>query len=144
MKNRSILVFSLLLALLFTGCDKETVLQDSDFPVEIQLYVDTHFPIGEIIQIVRENEDFVVTYDVFLSDHTSLEFNKKYEVTSISSRRSLPESVIPVIVLEFVKARYPQQFIVEWELERKIQQIELNSGLELIFDQQGEFLRLDN
>lgn len=140
----SAIVLLLSVTLLLIGCEEETVLKESDFPLEIQTYVETYFPDHEIVQLVRDRDDFKVTYDVILSGAISLEFDKDFEITDLSSSSGLPDSTIPEAILAYVHANYPQQFIVEWDLDRKSQQVDLDNGLELRFSKEGEFLRIDD
>jgi hypothetical protein len=56
----------------------------------------------------------------------------------------LPDSVIPTALLDYVKEKHPENFITDWELENKHQQIRLDNGLSLEFDLDGKFLRIDS
>jgi hypothetical protein len=79
-----------------------------------------------------------------LSDGISLEFNRKREIISIDGTSQLPTSVIPEKIFQYVENNYFGNVITDWELDGKNQQIELNNGLDLEFDMNGDFLRLDN
>jgi hypothetical protein len=46
--------------------------------------------------------------------------------------------------MSFVALHYPDQIAVEYHVERRTLNLELNSGLELIFDLEGQFLRIDD
>jgi hypothetical protein len=72
-----------------------------------------------------------------------LGFNSSYEITDIDGTTQLPDSVIPQAILDYVAQSYPANFITDWELERNHQQIELNNGLELEFELNGAFIRID-
>lgn len=80
---------------------------------------------------------------MILQDNFSLEFDSKNRVTDISGKSQLPNSVIPKSILEYVKSNYPNNIILDWELDDKNQQIELDNGLDLEFNMQGAFLRID-
>ncbi len=73
----------------------------------------------------------------------ALDFNSSYEITDIDGTTQLPDSVIPQAILDYVAQSYPANFITDWELERNHQQIELNNGLELEFELNGAFIRID-
>lgn len=138
--------FSLALLMLFSfsSCDKEEILSDEKFPDEITLFISTHFPDNEIRQVVKDNDGFNRTYDVVLSGNIKLEFNRKKEIIDIESDSKLPDSVIPVKILQYVNENYPDDFISSWELDGKKQKVELNGGLDLEFDKNGNFLRIDS
>lgn len=131
------------LPVLFASCEKTTVLDS--VPAEIRSYVTAHFPANTILQTVKNVDGTEITYDVILSESIFLEFNRKKEITEIDATTALPDDVIPDNILNYVNINYPDNFIIGWELkDKKNQQIDLNNGLELLFDKSGNFIRLDN
>lgn len=139
---RTSLILTLMIALV--SCDQEKVMSASEYPSEITSYVATHFPNNSILQIVKESEGISKKYEVLLSENISLEFNKKKEITDIDGNTQLPNSVIPEKILQHVMANYPDSFITDWELDDNKQKVKLNNGLELEFNKEADFLKLDN
>lgn len=136
--------------LTLVSCDKdnendpnEVTLKTSEIPAEIKTYVDTHFASSNINRAVKETENGVVSYEIYLGGNVELEFDSMYKITDIDGRTQLPDSVIPTALLNYVKQNYPNQFITDWELELNHQQVELNNGVELEFAMNGDFLRID-
>lgn len=129
---------------LLTSCEKQVILPLADFPSEISNYVSTHFPDNPIIQTVKDTDGFELTYDITLEGVVFLEFNRKKEIIDIEGFTRLPDSVIPARVLEHVTLNYSDNFIVGWELDGRNQQIKLENGLDLEFNMNGDFLRIDN
>jgi|SRR5699024_2101601 len=147
MKNLKNLVPALMFGfafIFFTSCDKDKVLPSSEIPEEISNYISTHFPDNTIQQVTKEKDDFVVTYDVLLDGNFSLEFNRKKEIIEIDGTTKLPDSVIPEKILQYVATHYPDNFITDWELEDKHQQVGLDNDLDLEFSMEGEFIRIDD
>jgi len=143
MKKLLFLVF-MMTTLILTGCDKETILNENDIPVEIKTYVETHFPASKILQCVKDKDGLELNYDVIIEGNFKLEFNKKKEIESIDGVTQLPDSVIPAKILNYVQTNYASNFITDWDLDRNDQQVELDNGLELKFNKSGDFLRIDN
>lgn len=79
-----------------------------------------------------------------LSENINLEFNRKNEIIEIDGLTELPSSVIPEKLRQYVINNYPSNLITDWELDDKNQQIELDNGLDLEFNMNGDFLRIDN
>lgn len=131
-------------AILLTACEKETTLTDSKIPEEINKFVSTHFPDHEILQVTKEKDDFITSYKVILEGNISLEFDRKKNITEIDSDTRLPDSVIPEKILQYVNTHYPDNFITDWELEDKHQQVGLDNDLDLEFSMEGEFIRIDD
>ena len=137
----TVVVFSL------TGCDKEEIIPSSDLPSEITNYISTHFPNNTIVQAIKDRDGLTKTYDILLSESISLEFNRKKEIVDIDGVdgiTQLPNSVIPEKILQYVTTNYPTNFITDWELDDKNQQVQLDNGLDLEFNMKGDFLRIDD
>jgi len=73
----------------------------------------------------------------------SLEFNRKKEIIDIDGVSQLPNSVVSEKLLQYVATNYPNNVIIDWELDDKKPKIELDNGLDLEFKMKGEFLRID-
>jgi len=132
------------LAFTLTSCDNEEVIPSTDLPSEITSYISTHFPNNSIVQVIKDRDGLTKTYDILLSESISLEFNRKKEIIDIDGVAQLPNSVIPEKILQYVTTNYPTNFITDWELDDKNQQVQLDNGLDLEFKMNGDFLRIDN
>ncbi|WP_107039796.1 PepSY-like domain-containing protein [Brumimicrobium mesophilum] len=138
-------VLSLLVVLaVLTSCNKEEIIGSGDLPSEISEYVTTHFPNNVIIQSIEDKDGFTKTYDVILEGSISLEFNRKKEIIEIDGVSELPKSVIPTKISAYVEVNYPTNFITDWELDDKNQQIELDNEMDLEFNMDGDFLKIDS
>lgn len=133
-----------MLAFSLTACDSEKVLNESEIPTEISAFVATHFPEHEILQVIKDVEGLTTDYDVTLNNGVSLSFDKSREVKDIDSNTKLPDGVIPVKLRDYVEANYPGHVITDWELTDRRQQISLDNGLDLEFDMDGAFKRIDD
>lgn len=148
---KTLKIFSLLaIVAILSSCsndddtNQEVVLSESEIPTEIITYKETHFPENEIIRAIKDTERNVVTYDIYLSENFELDFNSNYEITDIDGISKLPDSVIPQAILDYVAQNYASNVITDWELEFNHQQIELTNGVELEFELDGTFIRIDN
>ncbi|WP_458627563.1 PepSY-like domain-containing protein [Winogradskyella sp. PC D3.3] len=135
----------------FTSCSSdddnnsnEIILSEEEIPEAIQTYIATHFSSNSIVLAEQETEGNTVTYDIYLSGNIALEFNNSFAIIDIDSATQLPDSVIPEDILNYVATNYPTNFITDWELELNYQQVELDNHIELEFDMNGDFIRIDN
>lgn len=133
-----------LVSFMLMSCEKKYILPLTDIPSEISNYVNTHFPDNPITQAIKDTDGLERTYDITLEGGFFLEFNRKKEVIDIEGLSKLPDSVIPTKLLEYVTTNYPDNDIIGWELDDPDQQIKLENGLELEFNMNGDFLRIDN
>ena len=130
--------------LLLISCEKEEILPLTEVSSVISNYTSTHFPDNPIIQSIKDTDGFELSYDIALKGGFFLEFNRKKEVIDIEGLSKLPDSAIPAKLLEYMPSNYPDNFIIGWELDDRNQQIKLENGLELEFNMNGVFLRIDN
>lgn len=127
----------------FSSCEKQTILENKEIPEPIKVFIDEHFP-GIKVEIASKNEEGLsVEYVIVLSGNIHLEFDKKYKIKEMEFSQGLPDSVIPDPILDYVKANYPKNFIVSWEREKNRQYVELDNDVELVFDDNGEFIKVD-
>lgn len=138
------IVFIACLSLIAISCEKEVLISKNELPLEITVYIATHFSENEIIQVVKDKDGLDLTYDITLENGFFLEFNRKKEIKDIEGTFKLPDSVIPSALLDYVSTYYADNFIVGWEIDDKNQQITLDNGLELLFTMSGNYIRIDN
>ncbi len=124
--------------------DREVILAESEIPSAIMTYKTTHFPNNGISRAIKDTELNTITYELDLVGNFELDFNADYQITDIDGASKLPDSVIPQPLLDYVSQHYADNFITDWELEANYQQIALNNGVELEFEMDGTFLRIDN
>jgi len=132
------------LLLVMGSCQKDELIPVAEAPSAVAEYLNQHFSGQSILQITKDKDGFTKTYDVILDGGITLEFNRKFEIIDIDGTTQLPDSVIPTALLDYVKEKHPENFITDWELENKHQQISLDNGLSLEFDLDGKFLRIDS
>ncbi|MBS1652656.1 MAG: PepSY-like domain-containing protein [Bacteroidetes bacterium] len=123
---------------------QDGVIPFKEVPVTIQNYVSTHFPSTKVNQAEIDYEGLTKEYEIHLDGNIKLEFDTKNKIKEIKSTSKLPESVIPSKISEYVTANYPENYIVEWELDKTHQSVKLDNKIELEFTLKGKFLRIDN
>jgi hypothetical protein len=132
-----------MVCLFLTSCEKEKVVGEGELPTAATRYIGDHFPGQQILQVKKELDHLRKSFEVILSEGFKLEFNKAGEIQGVEGTKALPNSVVPAKILEYVNANFPDEQIFDWELDDNRQEVKLGNGLELVFDKQGNFLRLD-
>ena len=140
-----LVVLAIFSAFMLTSCEKEDefLIDISQVPSEIQTFVSTHFPEQTITRVIKETEGSAHTHDLYLDNLTKLEFNGTNNVVDIEGQSKLPDSLLSENILIFVGLTYPENYITGWELDDSLQQIQLNNGIEIEFNRNGNFLRID-
>jgi|SRR5690554_3634055 len=147
MQIHKLLLFSFLFTFLACSDDglnrSQRNLEISEIPKEIVAYKEIHFPDNKIVRAIEELDRGVLTYELFLERNFELEFNEYFQIIEIEGKSKLPDSVIPIPILEYVAQHYPDNFITDWELEGHYQKVGLNNKIELEFELNDDFIKVD-
>ncbi|EDM36754.1 putative periplasmic protein [Pedobacter sp. BAL39] len=145
MKSIKNILLAMTLILTISSCkkDDDKVVGQDELHANAKTYINTHFGDATITRVEKDREGALNEYEVYLSNGVKLEFDVNGAIENIESLKQLPDSVIPVSILTYVQANYPDQYIIEWELETNDQEVKLSNGLELKFTKAGEFIRID-
>ena len=118
---------------------------NSGYP-EIDTFVNTYFPQVGIQRVKREGNK----YEVKLTDKTEIEFNLSFVWKSIDCEESqvygmVPTELVPVQITNYVNANFPGKHIDQIEKKNNGNwEIELNNGIEIIFDSNFNFIGFDD
>ncbi len=129
-------------ALLLVACDKEKVVQSDDLPANASGYISTHYAGKQILQVVKELDNLKTYYHAYLNNGTKLDFSRQGNIKEIEGTEAIPDTVIPVLILNYVGTNYPAAFIRGWDIDDATQEIKLSTDTELEFDKNGNFLRV--
>ncbi len=129
-------------ALLLVACDKEKVVHNNDLPANASGFVTTHYSGKQILQVVKELDNLKTYYHVYLNNGTKLDFTRQGNIRKIEGTNEIPDTVIPILILNYVDTHYPAAFIRGWNLNDATQDIKLSTDIALEFDKNGNFLRV--
>lgn len=138
------IILPVLVIFAFSAIQAQNSNVNPEVPAQIKTFINKHFPENTVVKYKKKVESKGTEYKIHLSDFIKLKFNTQFEPVEIESETRLPESVIPSKIATYVKSNYPDLYIVEWEKKNNKQEIELNNDLELEFDLDGNFLRIDD
>lgn len=149
--KKIILTGFITLSLLFTATscnsddDHERIISAADLPKPVDIFVTTYFPNATYQTIKKQNKadhDGSI-YDVYLTNGFEIDFDLNGNWIDIDgNHQAIPTDLIPEKINTYVTTNYPNQFVTAIDNERTYIEIELSSNLELIFDIQGNFLRI--
>lgn len=136
-----------LMALIFaaSACTSDKVGSFDQLPQDAQSIINQHFSKDSISYITIDKEVFGTEYEVVFIDGTELDFDQNGTLLMVDcGMLQVPDGLVPEQVLTYVHENYPSNYIVEWGKDDLRWKAELNSGLELIFNQQYEFVGIDD
>lgn len=124
----------------------EVVVNPTTLPAAATTLIATHFPTATIRLVERQNSassDGTV-YDVSLSNGFEIDFDANGNWTEIDGGRlAIPNALVPEKIAAYITANYPALLLTAIDKERTYYDVELSNDLDLVFDLQGNFLRID-
>lgn len=134
---------SLVTLSLHAGSDR--VIQSKQLPKAAQLFLAKHFA-GRAVSFAKEDRDFSgTTYDVRLADGTELEFTSAGEWKEVDGNHTaLPLTFIPAQLVKTIQSQHAGDAIVHIERKRRGYQVELASGLEVLFNTRFQLVGYDD
>lgn len=147
--KRSLL--SILVALIATFSVQMAQAQNyENLPQNAKNYIKKHFKDFTINHYEKDQDLLDVEHKVYIGNINSsykLEFDKKGNIKKIESsddKSALPNSVISVKMSQHVTGKFPNAKVMEWKKKKSTQVLELDNDIELIFNLNGDFLRIDD
>jgi hypothetical protein len=151
--KKIILTGFIALSFLFTttSCDSdddnnESVINASDLPKAADTFVTTYFPNATYIAVTKQNIADIngSIYDVKLSNNFDIDFDANGNWIDIDgNHQAVPVALVPEKIQTYVTTNYPNQFVTSIDNEKTTVDVELSNDLDLVFDLQGNFLRID-
>lgn len=122
----------------------DKAVQPDALPEKIVTFIGANFP-EEKIAFAKQDRDFLkMTYEVLLTDGTKLEFRRNGEWKEIDRHRTrIPKGIIPEQISSKVNELYHDSFVTKAERDDDEIETELDNGLELKFDRQGNLISID-
>lgn len=85
-------------------------------------------------------------FEVILQDGSQVTFDKNgnWKDIEVRAKSSVPSSMVPAGITDFVKNNQKNSKIIGIEKERNGYSVDLANGVEIKFDKNGNFVRYDN
>ncbi len=145
MKKILVSLTLIIAAFVVIGCtDHDKFIKLEQTPATAQNFIQLHFPNIEISYVKQDHD----SYEVRFSNGYEVDFDRKGEWDNVDChQQAVPESIIALIpagIPQYVATNFPSTSICQIDKERNQYDIELTNGLELTFNAEGRFLRMDD
>jgi hypothetical protein len=144
-KTLSTVVFSLLAFGVATAQD-EGLVPISTLPASAQSFINQHFSANSIVSVWQDTEKGKVEdYTVLFADGTEIEFRADGNWKEVKSRNGqVSPKIVPTKITKYVHKNYPNVIVKEIKKGRTKYEVDLSNGVELIFNLNGKFLKIDD
>lgn len=147
MKRIGIILIGLALMTNMACADNDKVTNNiNELPQVSRTFLNNYFNGNKVSHIKIDKDLFLVdSYDVILTDGTSVEFNRDGEWKEVKSfQQNIPDTLIPTEIRQYVSQNYPGQKIMTVERGKRKVSVDLANGLELKFDLNGNLIDIDD
>ncbi len=145
MKKMLIAVMATLTTCLSACASNPQSITFEELPQGAKTFITTYFDAADVSFVLSEKDGLHNDYNVRLKDGTELDFDYKGNLEEIDCQtKAVPAGIVPEKITSYVSARFADAFIVKYAIDRREQKVELNNSLELEFDKDGNFLRIDD
>lgn len=114
-------------------------------PQPAQAFISEFFQNDPITVVERDKKPFRTEYEVKFQSGSEADFTGDGAWTDVKAGRGseVPAGIIPSGISKYVSKNYAGLKIVEIKLDRRGYEIELSNDLDLEFDSNGNFIRID-
>lgn len=147
MKRTGIILIGFALMANMACADNDKVTNNiNELPQVSRTFLSNYFNGNKVSHIKIDKDLFLIdSYNVILTDGTSVEFNREGEWKEVKSfQQNIPDTLIPAEVKQYVSQNYPSQKIMAVERGKRKVSVDLANGLELEFDLNGNLIDIDD
>lgn len=137
------LIFLLMGGFIFA---QNRAITQKQLPKNAKSFLATHFRGVSVGSVVEDREILGVDeYKVLLANGIKVEFDSKGNWKEIEGKhQKIPYTFIPVSITNYAAKNFPNTLIVKIEKKRWSYKAELSNGIDLEFDKNGNFTRIDD
>ncbi len=125
---------------------QETVIKQAELPKTAQTFLSQNFSGQKAIQIIKDKGMISTEYEIRMENGTKVEFDGdgNWKEVDGKNKSAIPTGFIPSNITSYVSKNFPTYQISKIEKESKKYEVELTNGLDLEFNLNGDFLRIDD
>lgn len=141
MKKLVVLAF---FVLSLTACaDEKKVITFAALPQAAKATMTQFVNTEDILLVTQEGSNRWAEYEVKMTDQSDWEFDAQGTLKNVEMKSGIPDALLPEIVLSQIHASYPNAYVVEYNIDKRDQEVKLNNGIELTFDLKGKLLKTE-
>ncbi len=146
MKKIFLTICLIVVSMFFAGAapDHDYAITFDQLPAVSQTFVKTHFAQVQVAYCMRDSHSF----EARLADASEIEFNLDGSWKEVDCKyKELPASIIkllPATIPAYVKSTFPAAVVTKVNQKLWGYEIELNNGLDVEFNKEGQFLKIDD
>ena len=130
-------------AIAFTACDDDDddPITATELPANAKAFLNTYFPGVDIVTATKDKDE----YDVALGNGYSVDFDKAGEWKDVDAPvgETVPSGFYPAAIDTYLTEHNPGDGINEISKDKSGYDVDLVSGIDVVFNADGVFVRYD-
>jgi len=143
MKN-ILMIFAVAAMFSFTAKADDRPVDFTKLPLAAQQFVKDYFPSDKVTYATKDDDLIRPDYTVRLSSGVKIDFEHSGALDNIESRAGIPEKIVPVQILDYVKAHHPDAVITGYDIGKRNYEVKLSNRLELKFNSSFHLIEIDD
>lgn len=130
----------------FQAIGQEKVIEVNNLPKAAQSFINSNYGSDKVALVKSEKELMQsIEYKVVLASGIELEFDSKGNWTEVDAKsKSVPQGIVPAKIKSYVQKSFPNNNIVQINKDSKGYEVELTNGIEVKFNKNAEFIKIDD
>jgi len=130
----------------FSCLSQKTPITKEELPKVAQNFISDNFSDYNLDYIIKKEKFTTIEYEVRFREQLEIEFDAQGNWTEVDGRKTaISTTFIPKKIRDYVAKKFPNTPISKIEKEKfgRIE-VELLNSIELVFNSDGDFLRIDD
>lgn len=147
----ALLLLGLLLTPVMWGCDddeddfRQELVSYDKLPLPAQSFVSQFYPGVNVLRVEKDYDDGVVVYEVTFSNGHEVTFDSDGNWVEVDAPdgMSIPDGIVPMTIQQYLDTNYPNYGVNDLSKTAFGYEVELTTGLDLMFDRVGNFIGIN-
>ena len=126
------------------ACADDKAFEFNKLPAAAKEFILKYFPNDKVL-LTTADDGVRPDYEVVMDSGVSVGFKHNGTVEKIEMRGSaVPDGIVPYEIVTYVSSKYPDAWIVEYEVDNKEYEVKLSNRIEMKFDTKFKLIGIDN
>lgn len=112
-------------------------------PANVKSFLAKYYPKATVVKYEAKNTVVGKKYEVKLNNGAEIDFDKNGNWEEISDKQGVPSALIPVTIKAYLAKNYKGIKVESIDKESNKIKVDLMNDIDLEFDKNGKFLRVD-
>ncbi len=125
--------------------DKDVIVSYEDLPQAAKTFIATYYANTQVSRVERDNDKGIIEYEVYFANRHDVTFNSAGEWIEVDAPEgeAIPNGIAMQPIVDYLAQNYADDGINDITRLQNGFEVDLIYGPDLLFDAQGNFVRID-